>query len=507
MDKAVALTEDTPLYSQERFWNGLLIIAIVLTVFAIFSSELGLDAHVKGAYVESENGWVLDWGDVRTEDPLASNPADAKAVPVDSVTPGTVMLFAILGLMLAIITARKMGFGKETIAVLLLNPALIFSIGRGYSEYTYLAFLGIAWVIWKGSRNYSLEKSPLARITAIGMSSMMIMAILVLKLKVEPFSMFLPFLVLTGIGVWIDRAPDHWFNPQKTMVVGFGFGILTIIILGLNGFGSFSVVSTESNRFIQALPISIFGVIIVYGFVGMVLWPFAKTTWCNMAKDGNRLTGELALFIGTMAGAIVAYVACLWTYESILWNSDWPWHMWTMGNNGRYITILTIPCYVLIRRVNGNVDWKQRKAVAGILLILPISFAAGIHGQTYWTDDAAEVLDQNMQTGEEFLFVHESTLGMHYLYTFHTYIEDVEERDITGHWRDPGSGWENELISDETWEKRGSLTSVAWVVFSPGIGWEEQPVGWYLANNGQADFMNGGGEWEVWTTHNQFSVI
>ena len=73
MDKAVAPTEDTPLYSQERFWNGLLIIAIVLTVFAIFSSELGLDAHVEGAYVESENGWVLDWGDVRTEDPLASD--------------------------------------------------------------------------------------------------------------------------------------------------------------------------------------------------------------------------------------------------------------------------------------------------------------------------------------------------------------------------------------------------------------------------------------------------
>jgi len=507
MDKAVAPTEDTPLYSQERFWNGLLIIAIVLTVFAIFSSELGLDSHVKGAYVESENGWVLDWGDVRTEDPLASNPADAKTIPVDSVTPGTVMLFAILGLMLAIITARKMGFGKETIAVLLLNPALIFSIGRGYSEYTYLAFLGIAWMIWKGSRNYSLEKSPVARITAIGMSSMMIMAILVLKLKVEPFSMFLPFLVLTGIGVWIDRAPDHWFNPQKTMIVGFGFGILAIIILGLNGFGSFSVVSTESNRFIQALPISIFGVIIVYGFVGMVLWPFAKTTWCNMAKDGNRLTGELALFIGTMAGAIVAYVACLWTYESILWNSDWPWHMWTMGNNGRYITILAIPCYVLIRRVNGNVDWKQRKAVAGILLILPISFAAGIHGQTYWTDDAAVIMDKNMQSGEDFLFVHDSTLGMHYLYTFHTYIEDAEEREITGHWRDPSSGWENELVSDETWEKRGNLTSVEWVVFSPGLGWEEQPVGWYLANNGQADFMNGGGEWEVWTTHNQFSVI
>ena len=291
------------------------------------------------------------------------------------------------------------------------------------------------------------------------------------------------------------------------MVGGFGFGILSIVILGLNGIGSFTVVSTESNRFIQALPISIFGVIIVYGFVGMILWPFAKVTWHKMAKDENRLTGELALFISTMAGAIVAYVACLWVYESVLWHSDWPWHMWTMGNNGRYITILAIPCYVLIRRVNGNIDWKQRKAVAGILAILPLSMAAGVHGQTYWTDDAAVVLDQHLQPSEEFLFVHEATLGMHYLYTFHTYIEDVEEREITGHWRDPSSGWENELISGYASENRGNLSSVEWVIFAPGVKWSEQPDGWVLASNGQADFMNGGGEWEVWTTHNQFSSL
>jgi len=507
MDDAVASTESTPLYGQERFWNGLLILAILLNVFAIFNSELGLDAHVEGAYVESEGGWVLDWGDVRTDDPLASDPVDAKVVSSSSVTPGTVMPFAVLGLLVAIITFNRMGFGKESVTVLLLNPALIFSIGRGYSEYMYLAILGIAWMVWKGSRNYSSEKSPLARITAIGISSMLVLSILMLKLKMEPSSLILPFFVLIGIGIWIDRAPNQWFNPQRTLIGGFGFGILSIVILGLNGMGSFSVVSTESYRFIQALPISVFGVIIVYGLVGMILWPFVKTTWCNMSKNENRLTGELALFIGMMAGAIVAYVACLWVYESILWDSDWPWHMWTMGNNGRYITILAIPCYVLIRRVNGNIDWKQRKAVAGILAILPLSMAAGVHGQTYWTDDAAVVLDQHLQPSEEFLFVHEATLGMHYLYTFHTYIEDVEEREITGHWRDPSSEWENELISGYASENRGNLSSVEWVIFAPGVKWSEQPDGWVLASNGQADFMNGGGEWEVWTTHNQFSSL
>ncbi len=163
MDDAETSIESTSLYNQERFWHGLFLLAIILNLVAIFSSDLGLDAHVEGAYIETENGLELDWGDVRTEDPLASNPSDAKEVPASSVTPGTVMPFAIIGLLIAVITANRMGFEKESITVLLMNPALIFSIGRGYSEYTYLAMIGIAWAIWKMSRNYDSERNAFAR--------------------------------------------------------------------------------------------------------------------------------------------------------------------------------------------------------------------------------------------------------------------------------------------------------------------------------------------------------
>ncbi len=140
--------------------------------------------------------------------------------------------------------------------------------------------------------------------------------------------------------------------------------------------------------------------------------------------------------------------------------------------------------------------------MVGILLILPISMAAGIHGQTYWTDDAAEVLNDHMGQGEDFLFVHDSTLSMHYLYTFHTYIDNVTEREITGHWRDPSSGWEVELNSEQTNENRGNLSSVEWIVLAPGINWTGISGDWILASEGEADFMNGGGQWQVWTTQN-----
>ena len=496
MGKEEGQSEGGALYAQPRFWHGLFVVAIILNAYAIFISDLGLDKHVEGAYVETEDGWVLDWGDTRTEDPLASNPDDTKVFSEHIVNTEMIMPLAILGMILAILVTTKLGLNRMTVTVLMLNPALIFSIGRGYSEYSYLGILAIGWMAWNQFKNSEGQRF-LPRMAAIAIASMLILSIWSLKLKVDLMELMFPFLALLFLGWVIDRIPIEWLNPQKALIGGFGIGMGFVVLAGILGYGSFSVVTSETSRFIQALPISVFGVLIVYGFVGMVLWPFARQTWQGMADSTDRLAGELSLFIGAMSGLIVAYVACLWTYESVMWDSAWPWHMWTMGNNGRYITILAIPCYLLIQRVNGDLDWRQPTAVFGVLMILPISMAAGIHGQTYWTDDAAELLSEQMGEDEDFLFVHDSILGMHYLYTFHTHIEDVSERNITGHWRAPNSDWENELFEEQPIERRGNLSSVKWVVLAPGIEWTEPPEGWQF-ETGDVDFMNGGGEWEVW---------
>ncbi|MDP6856921.1 MAG: hypothetical protein QGH13_05260, partial [Candidatus Thalassarchaeaceae archaeon] len=194
---------------------------------------------------------------------------------------------------------------------------------------------------------------------------------------------------------------------------------------------------------------------------------------------------------------------------------DWPWMMWTMGNNGRYISMLMVPCFLLlfrIQQINSESytplmpGIRSKSMLVGICLIIPLSLLTAIHGQTMWTDDAAEILSENMEKGDDFLFVHEATLGMHYLYTFHTQIEDVSEREITGHWRAPNSQWESEFFSEENWVNRGNLSSVQWIVLSPGIEWNEIPEGWdYIS--GQADFMNGGGEWKIYTTGSNMEIL
>ena len=50
--------ENVSFYSHPQFWQALFVMAIVLNVFAIMANDLGLDAHVEGAYIETENGWA-----------------------------------------------------------------------------------------------------------------------------------------------------------------------------------------------------------------------------------------------------------------------------------------------------------------------------------------------------------------------------------------------------------------------------------------------------------------
>ena len=102
--------------------------------------------------------------------------------------------------------------------------------------------------------------------------------------------------------------------------------------------------------------------------------------------------------------------------------------MWTMGNNGRYISMLMVPIFFVIYRIH-QIDStagtpftpkeKSKSMILGICLIIPLSLLTAIHGQTMWTDDVAVVLSENMDNGEDFLFVCDATqnaLSLHIPY-------------------------------------------------------------------------------------------
>ena len=127
---------------------------LLLHLSSIASSDYGLDTHLHLAAIESNDDGTpnLEWGDVRPEDPSASNPDDVQMLErgwwqILELYPSWLLPFAALLPMLVLIGlvlgATK---GKPHLAALIsLHPSFIFATGRLYPEST--VALAVAGVI------------------------------------------------------------------------------------------------------------------------------------------------------------------------------------------------------------------------------------------------------------------------------------------------------------------------------------------------------------------------
>lgn len=309
--------------------------------------------------------------------------------------------------------------------------------------------------------------------------------------------------VLTGAAAFLwqliqesGRNGSAWMARPHIVgaVVGLSVAVLMVIFGLLEINPTLSIIGQQPLRYASALAFSLLDVVVIFTLFGMVMWPFVGSVW--HALKGIK-DSKIAMMTGYISGILVAvlfYVAALWTYEASIWGAEWPGVVWTMGNNGRYITMLFLPFIVLmhfIRKHNDvpSLDSPQSKAkatVLTVLLLLPLSLLASIHGQTMWTDEAAEEMELGQD--DHFLFVSGDVLGMHWLYTFYAPL-DAEENNITGHWRSTQTAWEVDL--------NASLSHVNTIVVSPEVTYT--PNGWNVKTSGESDFLNGKGEWRVLT--------
>ena len=126
--------------NQDLFWKSVLFLGIALNLVALIISDNGLDYHVKSSYVEVEEGYSLDWGDVRLDNPNASDPDDAT---IYSVKPIVTSGKAMAGFCIAILAAMALLVDKRFAGLILLNPAMIFSVGKGYDEPAIAVLMGM----------------------------------------------------------------------------------------------------------------------------------------------------------------------------------------------------------------------------------------------------------------------------------------------------------------------------------------------------------------------------
>lgn len=502
-------------FARQRRWKLLLIIGVCLNALVVFTSDLGLDTHLHLTYATVEGGQgeaYLDWGHTRPIDTKASDPSYA---PVrengwfqfigDSPMDVRLLSFTVtLGFIGLLYKQDKL----ELAALVALYPTFIFSTGRGYPEVFIAAMLYATTILVMQSCREEDENKARIRSLAISVPMAAVLAI-------KGMSMWYGLAFGLGALIWFELARQHdgfcrWASRPTSVAMSCGLGVAsTLLVMGYFGISAtLGVVGDAPARFASALLISVLDVVIIYSLLGMVLWPFIGPAIQGMKEINDLETASIAGMVAAFTAAITVYVAALWTYESLLWQAEWPWVTATMGNNGRYISLMMIPAYLLLSRLNHlnpsipcleRPMGKYSTLMVGIALIMPLSVLAAVHGQTMWTDEASEIMQDNIEKDEDFLFVAPATLGMHWLYTFHYDIDPYGNNNITGHWRADSTDWHDELRNGTTYDNRGNLANVQWIIIAPNAG--NAPEGFHLVANGNADYLNGGGTWEVYTTH------
>ena len=490
--------------NQNRLWWGLLVFGLLLHLSSIASSDYGLDTHLHLAAIESnEDGTPnLEWGDVRPDDPLASNPDDVQILErgwwqILELYPSWLLPFAAFLPMLALLgIILFMTKGQPHIAALVaIHPSLIFATGRLYPEST--VALAVAGIILAALHLFVEKGWSLLQWVLLSIASIHLLVL------VKGLSSMIGWGLIVVLFAWIvaDRTLPKFqtYSRHPLMALSIAIPIVLLAMIGASftSGGSLSTIQTHPIAWLFSFIIALLDGFGLYLLVGLCCWPFARDLLCNVKKSDDASSTFLVTFVASGTLLMTMWIASLWVFEADRWDLPLWENMILMGNNGRYLTALIFPFAVFLHRSLDVSSWSLGKPLMLALIItLPLSMLAGMHGQTMWTDDAARSFSDEIEDSQDFLYIDDEALAMHWLYTFRLEVDSDGDRDITGHWRAPDSNWELEL-QGQVINNRGDLGDVRYLIVAPDLD-IDVPTGWDKMASGEAPFLNGGGEWKVY---------
>ena len=490
--------------NQHRLWWGLLIFGLLLHLSSISSSDYGLDTHLHLAAIESnEDGTPnLEWGDVRPEDPLASNPNDEQIIErgwwqLLELYPSWLLPFAAFLPMLALLgLLLVMTNGRPHLAALAsIHPSLIFATGRLYPEST--VALAVAGIILASLHLFKQRGWPILQWVLLAVASIHLLVL------VKGLSSTVGWCLVTVFFLWIvlDRTVPRFqaYSRDPMMALSISIPLVLVAMIGASWTtgGSLRTIQTHSVAWLFSLLIAFLDGFVLYLLVGLCCWPFIKDLITSSRTSNENGFVFILVFVASGTLLMSMWIASLWVFEADQWNLPLWENMILLGNNGRYMTALLFPLMFLLHQSLGEkIAIINRPLLLALLIVLPLSMLAGMHGQTMWTDDAAQSFADDINAGEDFLYIDDEALAMHWLYTFRIELDSEGDRNITGHWRAPDSNWQLEL-QGQAIQNRGDLTNVRYLVVAPDVA-VDMPDGWERMASGEAPLLNGGGEWKVY---------
>ena len=443
---------------ERRIWFSILAVGILFQILAAIFMPLGLDAHVHATYVSdgiADGEPTLDWGPLRIE---GSNQSISEEIPADdkwfvwhSIIEIWFQIFGIsllslhiLGLVLSFsalgivyVCTKSLWGNKNALAltaVLSIYSPLVRSTGRLYQESIVLMCATI--ILFSIIKILRKENHKVWHLICL------IFLAFILSIKGLPakYALYLYLPILS-----LELYRPNYKPVNKTLLIS----ITTVI--------TFLLVWTRLKEIpsdiIVILPITMIVAGIIYLYVGMLL--FASTS-----KNTNYESNYLSLLSQLIFAGLCGYITMLFLVEMNTLDASREVVQDRFRYIYRYVTVLAVPLWwAQMAKQDGTaleLKENENRSVMSIMIALMIIINSYILTLDRGIEELGVELNDEIEDGENILYIADPPLAMHRLYTLQLTTDPGHDRNITAYWADENINWSSILVDNQ----------ISWVILT-----------------------------------------
>ena len=443
---------------ERRIWFSILAIGILFQILAAVFMPLGLDAHVHSTYVSdkiADGDSTLDWGHLRID---GSNQSVAEEIPADdkwfvwhgiidvwfTIFGISLLSLHILGLIISFSALSVVYFCTKSLwggqnalaltAILSIYSPLVRSTGRLYQES--IVILCATIVLYSIVKILRKENNKFWQIICL------IFLASILSIKGLPVKyalyLYLPILSL------------ELYRPRYKPVNNITLLAITVVISVILVWARLGEIHSD---LIIILPITIFIAGIVYLYIAVLLFT-------SNSKQNSYESDYLSLLSQFVFAGLCGYIAMLFLVEMDTLNASREIVQDRFSYIYRYVTVLAVPLWwaQMAKQKEPAIKLKENKnkSLMSIVIALMIIINSYILTFERGIEQLGEELYDEMEDGENILYIADPPLAMHRLYTLQITTDPGHDRNITAYWADESMNWSSILIENQ----------ISWVILT-----------------------------------------
>ena len=201
------------------------------------------------------------------------------------------------------------------------------------------------------------------------------------------------------------------------------------------------------------LPITIFIAGIIYLYIGMLLFSMNS-------KETNFESNYFSLLSQLVFAGLCGYITMLFLVEMDTLEASRSIVQDRFRYIYRYVTVLAVPLWwaQMAKQDGPAIELKDNKNRSVMSIIIALMIIINSYMLTFdrGIEELGEELYDEIEDGENILYIADPPLAMHRLYTLQITTDPGHDRNITAYWADENIDWSSILVENQ----------ISWVIIT-----------------------------------------